>query len=182
MNEKIYMSVEQTDRMYKEEKGFHLYNEMLYEDINELVEKFNDKKLVPITDRKCVGVMSIPTNGIRKAFHKFNYVVYYINDNKEFLISSSELKFKDALLLARIVCKQNVCECFIINGQKKIVSTDDKENLNNDYFNAYYDVLENSSGVIKEPSHSDYSRAYHSMKKFTADEPEGPVLIRRRHR
>ena len=182
-NEKIYMPVEETDRMYKEENVFYLYNEMLYDDVNSLVKKYSDKKLIPITDKKSVGVMSVPNNGIKRVFHKFNYVVYSVNDNKEFLINSSQLKFKDALLFARTICKQNVCECFIVNGQKKIVPVNSGDDIRDEYFKAYYDVIEKSGDkVVGELSHSDYVKAYSSMKKFTDDEPEKPTKIRYRHR
>lgn len=182
-NEKIYMSVEETNRMSEEEKGFNLYNEMLYEDVDSLVEKYNDKKLTPIIDRKSVGVMSIPTNGINKFFHNFNYVVYSVNDNKEFLINSVELKFKDALLFARTICKQNVCECFIVNGRKKVVpvNSSDKDNLCSDYFKAYYGVIEDND-VTKKISHSDYAKAYTEMTKRYEDKEEKYTRIRHRHR
>ena len=182
MNEKIYMPVEETNRMNEEEKGFCLYNEMLYEDVDSLVEKYNDKRLMPIIDRKSVGIMSIPASGVKKVFHKFNYVVYSVNDNKEFLINSAELKFKDALLFARIICKQNVCECFIVNGHKKIVPVSDKESLRNDYFKASYDVIENSNGVKKNPLHSNYVKAYTEMTKRCDEPSEKYAKIRHRHK
>ena len=52
MNEKIYMPVAETNRMNEEEKGFCLYNEMLYEDVDSLVEKYNDKNIYTLNDVK----------------------------------------------------------------------------------------------------------------------------------
>ena len=101
-NEKIYMSVEETNRLHRKEKGLYLNDSLLLLDDDILTDTYKNRTLTRIENENSVGVMTVPLNGPKRIIRKNGYCVY-VNDNSAKMEwnSNSYLNFSAALYLAR---------------------------------------------------------------------------------
>lgn len=158
-NEKIYMPVEETNKMYENEKGTYLSDSLLLLKDDIIMDIFKEKRLIPIERENSVGVMTVSLSGPKKLIAKKGYSVYITDsDGKIEWQSKSFLKLKNVLPVARKFYK-SLQDIYLW--------------LDNSYLTTY---------VSQYLSHSDYVKAYTEMSKRYDEPSEKYAKIRHRHR
>ncbi len=142
--------------MREEDKGICLHDKLLLLGSKKLASKYKGKKLVPVTSINSVGIMTAPVYLLKDKISIPGYLVYTIDEDGELQkFGVTHLRFSIALCVAR----QFYISLCVANSL-----TNSKEN------------------VKKEPSHSDFIKAYSEMSKKYRDEDEKYTRIRRRDR
>ncbi len=158
-NEKIYMPVEETDRMYREEKGMCLNDALLFLPDDLIFNLYKNRKVVHNNRENGVGVLTTSNTGLKKIVKKTGYSVY-MNDKEGNVEWQSKpcLKLETALFFARELYKSLQEAYFKMNNKE---NTDDME---------------------RNPSYHDYYRVYSEMVRKSVDGVEEHIKIRHIHR